>query len=175
MPWKMMLLTTWMWRRGMKMTGRLFKPHLKSCRRRAFFVSAVVPILCNWCALFFGYLSSKICLQVLKDFEKQIPMVRSAVNCVKSILEEHASTPGRTAKFLQAQAGLGMEPKQLCRIGQTRYKTFWGALCARPSFFQVEQHSGCMENSIAIETGVDCFGNCDGHPMAKSGESDHNM
>jgi hypothetical protein len=58
--------------------------------------------------------------QVLKDFEGKISAVTSAVATVRRLLDECSATPERTAKFLQAQAGLGLVPKQLCRIGQTR-------------------------------------------------------
>ena len=60
---------------------------------------------------------------ILKDFEKQIPAVSAAVQTARHLLDEHASTPERTAKFLLAQTALGLAPKQLCRIGQTRWNS----------------------------------------------------
>jgi hypothetical protein len=56
----------------------------------------------------------------MKDFQKQIPIVSLAVEGIEALLLQHASTPERTAKFINAQIALGREPKVLKRIGTTR-------------------------------------------------------
>ena len=76
-----------------------------------------LQLVCWQCCIVGSWLH---CAQVLKDFEAKIPVVTSAVTTIRGMLDEFAATPERTAKFLQAQASLGLEPKQLCRIGQTR-------------------------------------------------------
>ena len=65
-------------------------------------------------------LGAPLPLQVLRDFEKNIPIVASAVELVREILEAHAATPEKVAKFVAAQVALGKEPKQLVRVGETR-------------------------------------------------------
>jgi hypothetical protein len=57
---------------------------------------------------------------LMKDFQKQIPIVSLAVEGIEALLLQHASTPERTAKFINAQIALGREPKVLKRSGTTR-------------------------------------------------------
>lgn len=77
-----------------------------------------LQLVCHPCVV---TLSFGMVPQVLKDFEKGIATVTSAVELIKRLLEEHAGTPERASKFINAQVALGLEGKHLIRIGQTRF------------------------------------------------------
>ena len=79
-----------------------------------------LQVLCILVLIIYFLFPSCFLQLVLKDFQKEIPVVQHAVEGIESLLLEHASTPERVSKFLNAQVGLGREPKHLKRIACTR-------------------------------------------------------